>query len=112
MWFPRPNVGNYSADFDSWSSCFTVCQTASSSSSDISAIVRPLAPTRRSIEVNRLVNLSLLSDEAHVSCEGRIVWAWLEPHSKGKKLRYRAGIFFTKVDEAAIEDFIGRHAAK
>jgi hypothetical protein len=60
-------------------------------------------------EVNHLVNLSLLSDEAHVSCEGRIVWAWLEPHSQGRKLRYRAGLFFTKVDEAAVEDFIARH---
>jgi hypothetical protein len=62
--------------------------------------------------VNRLVHLSILADEAHVSCEGRVVWAWLEPHSQGRPLRYRAGIAFTKVDDAAIDDFIGRHAAR
>ena len=28
-------------------------------------------------DVSRLVNLSLLSDDAHVTCEGRIVWAWV-----------------------------------
>jgi hypothetical protein len=63
-------------------------------------------------EVNRLVKLSLTSDANPVSCEGRIVWAWLEPHSHGRKLRYRAGISFTKVDEAAIDTFISTQSSK
>jgi len=63
-------------------------------------------------EVNRLVKLSLTSDGNPVSCEGRIVWAWLEPHSHGRKLRYRAGISFTKVDEAAIDAFISTQSSK
>jgi hypothetical protein len=62
-------------------------------------------------DVNRVVAVSFVSDGNPVSCQGRIVWAWLEPHSKGKPLRYRAGILFTEVDETAIEAFIARHAA-
>jgi hypothetical protein len=63
-------------------------------------------------DVNRLVTLSMKADRNTVSCEGRIVWAWLEPHSHGRKLRYRAGISFTKVDEAAIESFISKQSSK
>jgi hypothetical protein len=62
-------------------------------------------------DVNSVVTLSLQSDATPLSCQGRIVWAWLEPHSKGRPLRYRAGILFTAVDEAAIEAYIAKHAA-
>ena len=62
-------------------------------------------------EVNSVVTLSLPSDAAPLSGQGRIVWAWLEPHSKGRPLRYRTGIRFTAVDEAAIEAYIAKYAA-
>jgi PilZ domain len=63
-------------------------------------------------EVNKLVTLSFESGQSTVSCEARIVWAWLEPHSQGRKLRYRAGMSFTKLDETAIETFINKEASK
>jgi len=62
-------------------------------------------------EVNSVVTLSLPSDGPPLPCQGRIVWAWLEPHSKGRPLRYRAGLLFTGVDEAAIEAYIAKYAA-
>jgi hypothetical protein len=58
------------------------------------------------LEVNHVATVSLISDEIPTSCEGRIVWSWLEPHVKGRPPRYRAGIAFTRADEAAIEVFI------
>ena len=61
-------------------------------------------------EVNSSATLTLTSDGAALVCQGRIVWAMLEPHSKGRPLRYRAGMLFTTVDEAAIEAFIARNA--
>lgn len=60
----------------------------------------------RELEVNHLATLTLTSDETPTSCEGRIVWSWLEPHVKGRPSSYRAGISFTGADEAAIEVFI------
>jgi hypothetical protein len=65
----------------------------------------------RKPEVNNIVALVLSSDKPAVTCRGRIVWAWLEPHSQRRALRYRAGLLFTQSDEAAIEDFIARHGA-
>jgi hypothetical protein len=62
-------------------------------------------------EVNHVVALTLITEKSTVSCRGTVVWAWLEPHSQRKALRYRAGIAFTQVNEAAIADFISRHAA-
>src|SRR5262249_54300178 len=63
-------------------------------------------------EINRLVTLAFESGQCAVSCEGRIVWAWLEPHSQGRTLRYRAGMSFTKFDEAAVETFIHKESSK
>jgi hypothetical protein len=54
--------------------------------------------------------VSLPSDEIPISCEGRIVWSWIEPPEKNRPPRYRAGISFTEVDEAAIEVFIIRYS--
>ena len=62
----------------------------------------------RELEVNHVVTLMLTSDETPTSCEGRIVWSWLEPHVKDRPSSYRAGIAFTRADEAAIEVFIIR----
>ena len=62
-------------------------------------------------EVNRVAKITLTSDKTILACKGKIVWAWLEPHSQRRALRYRAGVLFTEVDEAAIEAFIARHAA-
>jgi hypothetical protein len=61
-------------------------------------------------EVGRVVTLSLLSEEAPCFCQGRLLWARREQTAKGRPFRYRAGIAFTAVDEAAIEAFIERHA--
>ena len=66
----------------------------------------------RKPEANHVAAVSLLAGESSLDCRGKIVWAWLEPHSQRRALRYRAGIMFTEVDEAAIDAFISRHAAK
>jgi hypothetical protein len=60
-------------------------------------------------EVGRIVTLTLLSDETPCFCQGRLLWARREQLSKGRPFRYRAGLVFTAVDEAAIEAFIKRH---
>ena len=60
----------------------------------------------KELEVNHVAKVSLLSDEIPTSCDGRIVWSWVEPHVKGRPPRYRAGIAFIKADEAALEVFI------
>jgi len=61
-------------------------------------------------DVNANVTLAVSADTP-LSCQGRIVWAMLEPHSKGKPLRYRTGMLFTGADEAAIEAFIAKNPA-
>jgi PilZ domain len=61
-------------------------------------------------EVNSSVTLTLTAEGGPLECAGRVVWAMLEPHSKGKPLRYRAGLLFTSADEAAIEMFIAKQA--
>ena len=58
-----------------------------------------------------LATLVVVSADPPLSIEGRIVWAMLEPHSKGRPLRYRAGSAFTSADEAAIETFISNQPA-
>jgi hypothetical protein len=58
----------------------------------------------------RAVRMILPSMETPVLCRGKIAWARLEPASKGKPFRYRAGLFFTGPDEAAIQAFMTRHA--
>jgi hypothetical protein len=58
----------------------------------------------------RAVRMLLPSMESPVLCRGKIAWARLEPAFKGKSFRYRAGLFFTATDEAAVQAFITRHA--
>jgi hypothetical protein len=64
----------------------------------------------KELTVNRAITIALLSDEHPISCRGRVVWSFLEPHAKGKSLRYRAGIEFTDADEAVVEAFIIRYS--
>jgi chromosome segregation ATPase len=67
----------------------------------------------RSPDVGQIVTLALLSDEAPVLCEGRLMWARREQTAKGRPYRYPAGIGFTSIeDAAAVEAFIARHAVK
>jgi len=66
----------------------------------------------KELDPKGIATLLLPSGDAPISCRGRIAWIWLEPHSKGKPRRYRAGIVFIGADEAAVSAFITRHAAK
>jgi predicted nucleic acid-binding Zn-ribbon protein len=61
-------------------------------------------------EVGRIVTVSLLSDEAPCFCQGRLLWARREQSAKGRPFRYRVGLVFTDIDEAALEKFIEHHA--
>jgi len=63
-------------------------------------------------DVGQIITLSLLSEEAPCSCEGRLLWARREQTAKGKPFRYRAGIAFTSADQADIEAFIKHHAVR
>ena len=65
----------------------------------------------KELEVNHVARISLLSDEIPISCQGRIMWSWLEPYSKGQPPSHRVGICFTAADEAALEAFIIRYSA-
>jgi len=59
----------------------------------------------------KTVKMLLPSSDSPVLCRGRIVWARLEPTMPGKPIRYRAGMFFTATDQAAVQTFISRHGA-
>ena len=61
-------------------------------------------------EVGHIVTVTLLSDETPCFCQGRLLWARREQPSKGRPFRYRVGLVFTAVDEAAIQAFIKRHS--
>jgi hypothetical protein len=49
--------------------------------------------------------------EPPINCVGKVVWAQLEPPAAGRPLAYRAGVQFTKADEAAIERFTNSQGA-
>ncbi len=59
------------------------------------------------LKPNRGVKIVLPGDKPLV-CRGKVVWARLETHARGT-LRYRAGVLFTEVKEAAIEAFMARY---
>jgi hypothetical protein len=59
----------------------------------------------------KTVKMLLPSSDSPVLCRGRIVWARLEPTMPGRPIRYRAGMFFTATDQAAVQTFISRHGA-
>ena len=61
------------------------------------------------LKPNRVVKVLLPFEENGISCKGKIVWARLEPPSRGGSVRYRAGVLFTNVDEVAIEAFLARY---
>jgi chromosome segregation ATPase len=61
-----------------------------------------LSPT--ALKPNRAVTLLLPVGERAVLCKGKVVWARLEASSEA--LRYRGGIFFTHVEQRAIEAFL------
>ena len=55
-----------------------------------------------------MVKVVLPLEVGGVLCRGKVVWARLEPPSPGAPFRYRAGVFFTTVDERAVEAFVRR----
>jgi chromosome segregation ATPase len=63
------------------------------------------------LKPNRMVRVQLAAEDSPITCKGKIVWARLEAGST-TGLRYRAGVFFTGVDERAIEKFLAHHAAQ
>jgi hypothetical protein len=62
------------------------------------------------LELELEAPVSLISSEIPVTCRGRIVWSRADPQSRGKSLRYRAGVLFTDADPAAVEAFIIRYS--
>ena len=68
-----------------------------------------ISPT--ALKPNRMVKVSFPIDDNMVSFRGKIMWARLEPPSAGGPFCYRAGVFFTSVDEAAVQAFIKHHNA-
>ena len=58
-----------------------------------------------SLKPDKTVKMLLPSSDSPVLCRGRIVWARLEPTMPGKPIRYRAGMFFTATDQAAVQTF-------
>ena len=68
-----------------------------------------LSPT--ALKPNHTVKVTLPDGKKPVTCTGTVVWTRLEPSAGGQAIRYRAGVRFTKVDEAAIETFASRHGA-
>ncbi len=67
-----------------------------------SAVLRP----------TRTIRIILPSPDAPLVCRARIVWAQVAPMQPGQPIQYRAGMQFTDVDEAALEKFMARHAAR
>lgn len=66
---------------------------------------------KTSPEVGREVIVTLPSDVAPCFGQGRLLWARREPAPGGRSPRYRVGLVFTDVDQAAIDTFIKHHSA-
>ena len=66
-----------------------------------------ISPT--ALKPNQNVKVLLPVDETPVTCAGKVAWTRLEPMAPGEPLGYRAGIHFTKADEAGIEAFAARY---
>jgi hypothetical protein len=62
------------------------------------------------LKPNQMVKVLLPAGKTPVPCAGKVVWTRLEPMAAGQPLGYRAGVRFTKADEAGIEKFAARHA--
>jgi chromosome segregation ATPase len=65
---------------------------------------------KTSPEVGRIVVVTLPSDVAPCFGQGRLLWARREPTPSGRPQRYRAGLVFTDIDQAAIDAFIKNHS--
>ena len=61
------------------------------------------------LKPNRIVKILLPGEQSPISGKGKIMWARLEPPARGGSVRYRAGVLFTGMDEAAIEAFLARY---
>jgi chromosome segregation ATPase len=64
----------------------------------------------KALRQGRQATILLVSEEIPVTCKGTIVWSRLDPHSKNRPLRYRAGILFSEPDQGSLEAFIIRYA--
>jgi hypothetical protein len=65
--------------------------------------------SQAALKPNRMIRLQLPNEDNPITCKGKVVWARLEASSTAG-LRYRAGIFFTGVDERAVEAFMANAA--
>jgi len=61
------------------------------------------------LKPNRMVRVQLPGEDNPIICKGKVVWARLEA-GPTSGLRYRAGVFFTGVEERAVEKFLAQHA--
>ena len=59
---------------------------------------------------NQMARLQLPFDEISITCTGRVVWARMEAAGGGRSAGWRAGLRFTKLDEADIEAFVIRYS--
>jgi len=67
-------------------------------------VLSPLA-----MRPNRLVSMTLSTDEGALACEGRVVWALFEQPRGTAAARYRVGVKFTEIAPKAVEAFLRRH---
>ena len=58
------------------------------------------------LKPNRIVKLTLQAGDNLVSCQGKIMWARIEPGPSSGHLWYRAGVSFTNADQAALNEFL------
>ena len=63
------------------------------------------------LELHHEAAVQLVSDEIPVSGRAKVMWSRADPRSKGRALRYRAGLQFTDVDPAAVEAYIIRYSS-
>ncbi len=58
------------------------------------------------VRPNQAVKVLLPSGDTSIACTGKVMWARFEPRASGGAFGYRAGVQFTKPDQAALEAFI------
>jgi hypothetical protein len=58
---------------------------------------------------NRVVKLTLSSDEGSLACKGRVMWARFEQPRGRSASHYRVGVKFTEVEPQAIETLLIQH---
>jgi hypothetical protein len=65
-----------------------------------------------SVKPNQVVKVVIPWDGASITCAGKVAWAKLEPPTAGRPLGYRAGVQFTRADEAVIAAFVAYHTVR